>query len=103
MTISQSAGRPAAKGNAPGRQTRKTIRLPHAAAAATEPWPAPYSLLWRASHRYPVTVNAHATALPAASTLPTTGSAVAWAFTVTGRSEEHTSELQSRLHLVCRL
>src|SRR2546422_7376717 len=26
-----------------------------------------------------------------------------WLTTVDGRSEEHTSELQSRLHLVCRL
>src|SRR6184192_4031416 len=84
ITISQSAARPAAKGNAPGRQTRKTIKLPHAAAAATEPWPAPYSLLWRASHRYPVTVNAHATALPVVGNVLAAGSAVAWAFTVTG-------------------
>src|SRR5256884_6442894 len=33
-------------------------------------------------------------------------STTAWSFSVTrrhGRSEEHTSELQSRLHLVCRL
>src|SRR2546422_4326935 len=29
--------------------------------------------------------------------------AEAWARTATPRSEEHTSELQSRLHLVCRL
>src|SRR2546422_8225577 len=27
----------------------------------------------------------------------------AWSFTIGPRSEEHTSELQSRLHLVCRL
>src|SRR2546429_3002476 len=26
-----------------------------------------------------------------------------WAYRLTRRSEEHTSELQSRLHLVCRL
>src|SRR2546422_8007070 len=26
-----------------------------------------------------------------------------WTLTATARSEEHTSELQSRLHLVCRL
>src|SRR3989449_5856442 len=30
-------------------------------------------------------------------------SAVATALSAAGRSEEHTSELQSRLHLVCRL
>src|SRR2546422_3964087 len=28
---------------------------------------------------------------------------VAWSVAAIGRSEEHTSELQSRLHLVCRL
>src|ERR1041385_8797082 len=31
------------------------------------------------------------------------GLATAYAIRVTRRSEEHTSELQSRLHLVCRL
>src|SRR5207253_5913689 len=30
-------------------------------------------------------------------------SAYTWSFTTTARSEEHTSELQSRGHLVCRL
>src|SRR2546429_6006520 len=31
------------------------------------------------------------------------GSATFWCATNEGRSEEHTSELQSRLHLLCRL
>src|SRR2546422_4732356 len=44
---------------------------------------------------------ATAVALPvAALPLVTVGTAVAFGV---GRSEEHTSELQSRLHLVCRL
>src|SRR5439155_19964296 len=41
--------------------------------------------------------------LPARPEGPKEGVLVAWGFTETGRSEEHTSELQSRGHLVCRL
>src|SRR5205809_5300719 len=40
-----------------------------------------------------------ATGMGSFSSRPPTGSAARW----TMRSEEHTSELQSRLHLVCRL
>src|SRR2546422_6916778 len=40
---------------------------------------------------------------PPASTIPTSRSWSAAASASTIRSEEHTSELQSRLHLVCRL
>src|SRR5687768_17982515 len=45
----------------------------------------------------------HAAALdsaPASAVLGLAGIALCWS---AGRSEEHTSELQSRLHLVCRL
>src|SRR2546422_2241822 len=34
---------------------------------------------------------------------PTVDVALQWGHVNSGRSEEHTSELQSRLHLVCRL
>src|SRR2546429_2465900 len=51
----------------------------------------PYTTLFRSSQRD------HAGSLGPARRLPTPGRALL------GRSEEHTSELQSRLHLVCRL
>src|SRR2546422_1239765 len=39
-----------------------------------------------------------------AAMIPISGSAYTYAYATLGeRSEEHTSELQSRLHLVCRL
>src|SRR2546422_2605356 len=40
---------------------------------------------------------------PGRSTAPSAGSTITDLTCTRGRSEEHTSELQSRLHLVCRL
>src|SRR5687768_17963555 len=45
----------------------------------------------------------HDAASPNLGTLPGAGTTSAVTPSVTARSEEHTSELQSRLHLVCRL
>src|SRR2546422_5505840 len=47
------------------------------------------------------TFTASATASPIA--VPSLGASESSASTTLSRSEEHTSELQSRLHLVCRL
>src|SRR2546422_7006019 len=69
----------------------------------------PYTTLFRSSQ----TVGAASTTTAITTHTPNpsvVGQGIAVAFTVTsgggtptGRSEEHTSELQSRLHLVCRL
>src|SRR2546422_6768682 len=65
----------------------------------------PYTTLFRS-----YTLTAAATGLPTGTSTPfniTPGVAAQLVFNVqpsnTTRSEEHTSELQSRLHLVCRL
>src|SRR5205809_3360116 len=65
----------------------------------------PYTSLFRSSGNVPVTGALTADAHIAGTVGSPTGSAnVAVANgTIEGRSEEHTSELQSRLHLVCRL
>src|SRR2546422_6295978 len=65
----------------------------------------PYTTLFRSRH--PPVIRGTSTALPTSSSASTgssrrsarAGSTVA----SRSRSEEHTSELQSRLHLVCRL
>src|SRR2546422_8490904 len=54
----------------------------------------PYTTLFRSHHAQPACVSGRHQHRPMAS--HSAGSRV-------GRSEEHTSELQSRLHLVCRL
>src|SRR2546422_7919383 len=54
----------------------------------------PYTTLFRSQNREPVAVRDLLEIVP--------GTPVALEH-VEGRSEEHTSELQSRLHLVCRL
>src|SRR2546422_4177781 len=63
----------------------------------------PYTTLFRshlvAAHLKPVHVLALALAQGPAELFPVSSSA----HTTLIRSEEHTSELQSRLHLVCRL
>src|SRR2546429_6941336 len=61
----------------------------------------PYTTLFR-SHRAPRAV--HVVDAPAAPPRAVRPPAPAWPTpTWPARSEEHTSELQSRLHLVCRL
>src|SRR2546429_7091114 len=76
----------------------------------------PYTTLFRSCsagvrptvpHRIPIAITASA-ALAAISVWvlflgPARGDAVAYPAVKYARSEEHTSELQSRLHLVCRL
>src|SRR2546429_7291750 len=57
--------------------------------------PAGGNLLWRPAARICATPRACCANLPVLSPLPSSPSP--------SRSEEHTSELQSRLHLVCRL
>src|SRR2546422_4236772 len=63
----------------------------------------PYTTLFR-SPRSPTSVSSPSgsartkSSREALATAPTTSASLA-----VGRSEEHTSELQSRLHLVCRL
>src|SRR2546422_2761475 len=88
----------------------------------------PYTTLFRSIIRYRFTVTNNGgtsassvqvtDALPAQVTYVSTSSSTGWSIAVSGqnvtgnytgtggvlaRSEEHTSELQSRLHLVCRL
>src|SRR2546429_6234264 len=58
----------------------------------------PYTTLFR-SHRLNVYGSGNRARLDRCRTQQETGEHT----TSTGRSEEHTSELQSRLHLVCRL
>src|SRR2546429_4799396 len=53
---------------------------------------------WCASEKYPISSNAMIVPIPAPVPLMPLAEA-----TDSLRSEEHTSELQSRLHLVCRL
>src|SRR2546422_7559742 len=60
----------------------------------------PYTTLFRSWQRRPV-IAALGDAMP--NTLLLAGTALLIDFTLGLRSEEHTSELQSRLHLVCRL
>src|SRR5687768_18283779 len=55
----------------------------------------PYTTLFRSQWRYPLASTSR-------SSLPTACSSTSRS-TRSRRSEEHTSELQSRLHLVCRL
>src|SRR2546422_7647326 len=45
----------------------------------------------------------HLLASPSSVEAVAQGAMKTWYLTTQGRSEEHTSELQSRLHLVCRL
>src|SRR3712207_7328957 len=71
----------------------------------------PYTTLFRSGRRrgheapqLPVVYRGHDTsssALRTPSSWPT--AATSWSNTSSGRSEEHTSELQSRQYLVCRL
>src|SRR2546429_5173341 len=60
----------------------------------------PYTTLFRSSRGPPLAPTWAHRPLRAARPTPTRPRA---AGTAHGRSEEHTSELQSRLHLVCRL
>src|SRR2546429_4061191 len=59
----------------------------------------PYTTLFRSRSAW-VARHAARSARPSAKSAAT---ASAWSSSLTQRSEEHTSELQSRLHLVCRL
>src|SRR2546422_3936971 len=52
----------------------------------------PYTTLFRSVDKFPAAVDAHDDEVDPAAL-----------FEAPDRSEEHTSELQSRLHLVCRL
>src|SRR5687768_17946506 len=63
------------------------------------------ALLERFRPRYPEAVADHITLEKSEAPLPpdVTAKIVGHADDGEGRSEEHTSELQSRLHLVCRL
>src|SRR2546422_6515899 len=60
----------------------------------------PYTTLFRSVFVRTATMSVVSTALTLLVAFP-----IAWVITKEGdeRSEEHTSELQSRLHLVCRL
>src|SRR5436305_5287211 len=63
-------------------------------------------LMRRVSHRYwliPIVLAAFAVGLAACGTAPNQTSQTAGGTIEIHRSEEHTSELQSRPHLVCRL
>src|SRR2546422_8484386 len=64
----------------------------------------PYTTLFR-SASCPDRRRAATTSTPSGPTAPTCpgGPSNCTAAATTSRSEEHTSELQSRLHLVCRL
>src|SRR2546422_6083371 len=65
----------------------------------------PYTTLFRSSHKCaasPMMCVENSTARPAAR-LRRMESTMNCPLTMSSRSEEHTSELQSRLHLVCRL
>src|SRR2546422_5902909 len=64
----------------------------------------PYTTLFRSSTGAGVGVGSGAGAITGAALCSGTSSSPAGGASSTGsRSEEHTSELQSRLHLVCRL
>src|SRR2546422_4328764 len=56
----------------------------------------PYTTLFRSSSRRSVPT-------PSESAVYSGSSNETWTWLCAARSEEHTSELQSRLHLVCRL
>src|SRR2546429_6703573 len=60
----------------------------------------PYTTLFRSSAVFTATVFEPS---PTSSTVPSVAWTVLSPTHSTERSEEHTSELQSRLHLVCRL
>src|SRR2546422_5311647 len=60
----------------------------------------PYTTLFRSSRRRTWTSGGRSDATPPGRTTTETRSSCRGAWR---RSEEHTSELQSRLHLVCRL
>src|SRR2546429_4743337 len=62
----------------------------------------PYTTLFRSSVVVPPNAPGLSFSLPAALAVDPNGNVFVTG-TTTGRSEEHTSELQSRLHLVCRL
>src|SRR2546429_4700295 len=62
----------------------------------------PYTTLFRSPGRQRAVAPPAAAAAPASRTPRPQGRAPAGSCS-TARSEEHTSELQSRLHLVCRL
>src|SRR2546429_1192753 len=65
----------------------------------------PYTTLFRSSSSTPCSASSTSAAGTAGGS--STGwpcwTCCSWACSSSGRSEEHTSELQSRLHLVCRL
>src|SRR2546422_5516008 len=67
----------------------------------------PYTTLFRSrtARRLPTSIVRTCSAPCAARSERSTAAADETAYTtpITARSEEHTSELQSRLHLVCRL
>src|SRR2546429_6113505 len=63
----------------------------------------PYTTLFRSRHRPPDGGHAVLDLFVFAAFLSALVSSVIASRTVKSRSEEHTSELQSRLHLVCRL
>src|SRR2546422_8613177 len=68
----------------------------------------PYTTLFRSdddenAENNPVTSMAYDAAGNLTAKTNPLGDTTTYTYTVTNRSEEHTSELQSRLHLVCRL
>src|SRR2546422_3151141 len=66
----------------------------------------PYTTLFRSQAVAPESLGAALELIPGTQLLEVNGKTLEdfldWEF-LTARSEEHTSELQSRLHLVCRL
>src|SRR3989442_12062106 len=62
----------------------------------------PYTTLFRSPSR-PKSSSADLAGMPQKSIARTAAVSAAQSFGLSSRSEEHTSELQSRPHLVCRL
>src|SRR2546422_2797204 len=63
----------------------------------------PYTTLFRSAEKFHVLLSYFLTARPGVQTVPMAMLASFFLRPYQRRSEEHTSELQSRLHLVCRL
>src|SRR2546422_4498001 len=63
----------------------------------------PYTTLFRSPYRSPSRARRCGARAPACPVRPTPAPGSPGRGAAGGRSEEHTSELQSRLHLVCRL